>query len=691
MTAGGIHVWRSPAFRFAGIALLGALFTAWIISVALSLPRLGAELRPGVVIRSSAGELKLEPLDLMGEPGELTTHGELNRFYERQAVLARLVAAPGPRAVGESGEMAIAPGKRSWRDLPGLFWIQIFVGVGALFISGWIWSLRPRDPAVALFAMSGFSTFLSALPSAVYTTRELFIEITTFRTLETMNAWGASLFGIHMIALFLIYPARLPAHRFLAIFQCAFFLLWTISFSLQWAPDWANISLIIVTMMAIICVAIGCQFFATRGDPRGRAALSWIGLSVLVGAGGFVGLNTVPLVFGMPPLNQGYAFLFFLVIYFGLAAGLTRYRLFEVGDWAFKFLFYALGAAGLVLLDAALVFVAGLDRVPSLGIALLAVGFIYLPFRDAIASYVRGRGAISPHEFLNEALKVAFASSAAERSKKWEELLRKLFNPLEIGPLGEQIQEVEIREDGLVLAIPPVAGTPPLRLAYGMGGRGLFSNRSLEYTRQIAELIYQAETSREAYDRGTIEERRRVAQDLHDDVGARLLSGIYSADEKHRPILQAALADVRSIVGEFSGESALLEDVLADLRHEAANRLADAGIELSWPDLPGVEGLRLAYRQQKTCRSVLRELVSNVIRHSGASRVEIHVSLAGEMIQIEARDNGKGISEPALSGNAPGYGLKNLKQRLADSGGVLEISSSSAGTLVSFGLPVSIK
>jgi signal transduction histidine kinase len=399
----------------------------------------------------------------------------------------------------------------------------------------------------------------------------------------------------------------------------------------------------------------------------------------------------VPLVFGLPSLNQGYAFLFFLVIYFGLAAGLTRFRLFEVGDWAFKFLFYALGAAGLVLLDAALIFVAGLDRVPSLEISLLAVGFVYLPFRDAIAAYVRGHGAIEPHEFLNEALQVAFASSAEERSRKWGQLLRKLFDPLEISPLSEHIHEVEIREHGLVLVVPPVADSPPLRLAYGMAGRGLFSARSQEYTTQIIELIRQAETSREAYDRGAIEERRRVAQDLHDDVGARLLSGIYAADEKHRPVLQAALADVRSIVGEFSGDSTSADDVLADMRHEATIRLEGARIALEWPTQFDADGLRLAFRQQKACRSALREAVSNVIRHSGADRVEIRVGRVGGSIQISVMDNGVGVPESILRGEGGGYGLKSMRRRLADIGGCFEMDSSPRGTVVRFLIPVGIK
>ena len=61
------------------------------------------------------------------------------------------------------------------------------------------------------------------------------------------------------------------------------------------------------------------------------------------------------------------------------------------------------------------------------------------------------------------------------------------------------------------------------------------------------------------------------------------------------------------------------KDVVRPLRHEAARRLEAAEITLDWP-LPEAEPdtIRLDYRLHKALTSAVREIVSNVIRHSGA-------------------------------------------------------------------------
>lgn len=672
----------TPTFKFGFVMVLGFLVAFGALKLALHESKLGTPLAAGMNLKSPAGALVLEGLDFTTEPGELETKQDLNRFYERQEQITHIFSQKPVQAEKGPEFFEVPMTERSITDLSVLFWIPILVGLGALAISGWIWALRSRDLSSTLFALSGLSTFISAVPSAIYTTRELALPKTLFQILETLNAWGATGFGISVLALFLVYPKKPSRWKRVAVGQAVFFTVWTAAFSLQLVPDWANISLIIVSLMLCICVAIGFQFFATKNHPTQRAALVWLGLSVLIGAGAFVVFTSAPLVLGLEPFNQGYAFSFFLIIYLGLAAGLTKYKLFEVGQWAFRFLYYALGATMFVLFDAGLVFVLGLGRVPALGASLLAVGFLYLPLRDYIWRFFSKRNRMESEEMLAEALHVAFSPSDTERASRWETLLRKMFEPLEIKVLSEIISEVEIRADGLVLAIPPIAGNPPLQLSYPWSGQGLFNNRSRTLVIQILSFVEKAESNREAYDRGVTEERRRMAQDLHDDVGARLLTGLHLADEKMRPTLQGALADIRSIVSEMSGEKVGLAEVLSDLRFETVQRLSLTGIDVQWAMLSENESQDFSfdYRQRKAIASALREVVSNVIRHSGASVFTVQIERERNILKLSLRDNGRGLSTEVLNGESTGHGIKNIKRRMRDFGGTVQLSSDATGT-----------
>lgn len=190
--------------------------------------------------------------------------------------------------------------------------------------------------------------------------------------------------------------------------------------------------------------------------------------------------------------------------------------------------------------------------------------------------------------------------------------------------------------------------------------------------------------------RGEGEERRRMARDLHDDVGARLLTGLHAADERTRPLLQAALSDIRAIVSGLAGEEAQLDLVLAQIRHEAARRLEAAGIELAWPLASDASGTTpVDYRVHKALTSATREIISNVIRHSGASRLIVEQHHAAGRLALRFADNGSGLPGVALAGETSGYGLKSLRQRVVDLGGTLSLASD-GGAVIALDVPLHI-
>lgn len=657
--------------------------------------------RGTVVIGLSAegrGMVALEAQDLTPEPDFIDDYAELDRFMARQAALTHILAAPDVvlhylDAGGTAQRLAIRPGERPLLDLPVDFWVQFFTGIGGLLISGWVWSIRPRDWPPRFFIVSGVAMVMSAHAAAIYSSRELALDHILFQWLSAANFLGAMGFGAAAIALFLRYPMPLVAPRYLVWLPVAV----AISFAADRLRlfDSQNVARYLPTAseMVLIILAVGVQWYATRRDAAARAALNWLGLTISVGAGCYILIIGAPLLVGGEPyMSQGYAFGFFLLIYIGVALGLRRYRLFAIGEWSFRVLFYGGAILLMLLLDAALLYLLHLEPEPSLGLALIFVGFLYLPLRDALWRRTIARRRMAEPELFRAVIEVAFGASAAERGQRWHALLQRLFDPLELAPLGVPPRMAQLRGDGTELHLPPSGDLGGLVLRYPFGGRELFSLQHLGLARQLGLLMQHAEASRSAYERGVAEERRRISRDLHDDVGARLLTGLHKGDiADTRKILREAIVDIRSIAGALAGDRLPLSTVIADLRHETFQRLEGTGIALHWPlgaEMVGAEGagaeaIMVDYSLYHHFVSAMREIVSNAIRHAGASRLVVRLNADGDLLTAEVSDDGRG-----LQGGEGGNGLRNLRDRIAAIRGSIAFPPVPQGTMVRIAIPL---
>ncbi len=676
----------TPALRLVVVVALGVVAVGLAASTAANQPVTGHAFVPGDRLNSSAGATSVRQLDLLPEPGEIDEDEALDRFFARQDRFVALLAGDGlavrPASGGE--RIPLEARERGVDDLPALFWIQAAVGLGALLISGWVWSLRPRDLASGLFALSGLSTLAFTLSAAVYSTRELALPADLFLILRAFNTGGSCLFGIAMIALFLVYPVRLRHWRPLMALTCLVFGAWTLAAIARWVPAFALGNLVTLTEMVAILLAILAQYVATRGQPRARAILTWFGLSVLIGAGGFIALNALPLVLGREvALDQAFAFLFFLVIYLGLAAGLRRYRLFELDGWAFRILFNLAGAALLLALDAVLVLAVSMEPAEAFGVALIAIAFLYLPLRDELSRrFTRSAGPRHRGLLFESVVDVALTPPGADKKASWRALLERVFDPLALRAVTAG-PDVAIEEDGLALVVPAVGDLPAMRLEHGHGGRRLFSPRDRGEAREMVSMLRHALESRRAYEEGVAEERARIARDMHDNIGARLLGALHNpVVERKDGMIRETLSDLRDIINNAARSDLSLEETLADLRQETAERLSSAGIALSWR--ADAQAPPLAPQAVQALRSIIREAVSNVIRHAGAHHVDVALTPGEGGIVLQVSDDGAGFD---VEGAKAGNGLANMHARLTALSGRMDLVSREDGTTLTAIIP----
>jgi signal transduction histidine kinase len=201
-----------------------------------------------------------------------------------------------------------------------------------------------------------------------------------------------------------------------------------------------------------------------------------------------------------------------------------------------------------------------------------------------------------------------------------------------------------------------------------------------------------------------VEERRRIARDLHDSVSQALFSTVLHTRTAQKALVQeggspsgpverslAAIADLtRSVQGEIRAlitelrRDPVHEGLVAALDRHASGVRASDGLTI---DVRG-PGPRLALSElvETQLFAIGREALANVQRHAGASAAHVQVDAQQGQVVLEVRDNGRGFNPAARH---PGhFGLDSMRSRAAEAGGQITIESAlESGTLVRVCVP----
>ena len=181
-------------------------------------------------------------------------------------------------------------------------------------------------------------------------------------------------------------------------------------------------------------------------------------------------------------------------------------------------------------------------------------------------------------------------------------------------------------------------------------------------------------------EQATLEERERIYQDLHDDLGAKLLTLVYRAQNSNNAELaRSALQDLRDVVSRAGDENTALTYIMADYRIECEKRLGDVQIQLHWHNQVEDDSLQLTQPQALNLGRIIREAISNVIRHAHATQVVVTLHATAQYLLLEIQDDGHGL--PQSSDKSMGRGLSNIQKRAALLGGEVHFTHTDAGGL----------
>jgi len=193
-------------------------------------------------------------------------------------------------------------------------------------------------------------------------------------------------------------------------------------------------------------------------------------------------------------------------------------------------------------------------------------------------------------------------------------------------------------------------------------------------------------------DRAIEQERVRIAQDIHDDLGARVtqISLLSSSAQKRDGLSKQAREDFEQVsqlsrnmvtalyetVWAVDPENDHMDELGAYICQMATQMCAQAKLKcrLTVPDLP--RDVHLGSRIRHEVIMTIKEAIHNVIRHSGATELQIRILFDKGILTITASDNGCGFNPVE---HAHGNGLSNMKRRMESCHGTFTLQSRPGG------------
>jgi signal transduction histidine kinase len=336
-------------------------------------------------------------------------------------------------------------------------------------------------------------------------------------------------------------------------------------------------------------------------------------------------------------------------------------------------------AASLDLLFVALF---SLGPFTSLALAVFVSVALYTSARQVLLNQMLGSRALTTERTFEQLYRAARAVQAqpARYSAVIAQLLQELFEPLQCSPVaaaGRVPSQAQVSSAGSALVVPvwapgggnldPETGAAAgLVLRFAQRGQRLFTSEDALLADRVVEQLRRAVAYDHAVERGRTEERLRLAQDLHDDIGARLLTLMYQApNPEMEDYIRHTLQDLKTLTRGLAASQHRLSHAAAEWKADLTQRLTAARAELVWT-FTSDHDAQLSVVQWSALTRILRELVTNALYHGNATRVEVVFTLQAQTLHLAVLDDGQGHNPQSW---AHGLGLGGVRKRVKLLGG----------------------
>ena len=313
----------------------------------------------------------------------------------------------------------------------------------------------------------------------------------------------------------------------------------------------------------------------------------------------------------------------------------------------------------------------------SLALAVFAALAVYAGARQYLLQHLLGRSILTTERTFELLFRAARDVQARPQRypQRQAQLLREIFEPLELSRAPAAAPQARVTGGGAGLLVPLASaatdGPLAVQLRFAQRGQRLFTQEDARLAQRVLEQLRRAVAHDEAVERGRHEERQRIAQDLHDDIGARLLTLMYqSPTQEMEDYIRHTLQDLKTLTRGLAATEHLLSHAAAEWKADLTQRLQAAEAQLGW-SVQFDQDLRLSVVQWSALTRVLRELVTNALFHGHASRIDVGMVLHAGALVLQVVDDGQGRDPTSW---AHGLGMGGVRKRVKLLGGRVQWS-----------------
>lgn len=574
-------------------------------------------------------------------------------------------------ADGSRAEVKTQP--RGYAALGSMFWLMSAFAM-VLFLVGWIVPLVQPQFRNGLYAVMAHAQAAQLLLSAVSSVPALALPFTLVAIEPWLRTGLDAVTGAAIVHAATMHPTRMPARQWFAagiwVATLAYLAL-AATGALAYAWWWSQALLL---LDGLACIALLNWSYRIEPHPFAMVMQRFCLVTVSTFALLTLAVASMP---AMPPEVQPVASVG-PVIWGVFFASVILLVPFIARSQNVMREFAMLAGISTVATSVDLLFVAvfSFSQFASLTLSLFMALGAYAAIRHWLVTQMMGARSLTTERMFEHLYRIAREVEAKpERAgERMSELLRHVFEPLETLRSQGRAQQSRIAGNGAVLLvpIPNLIEGPALDgvivLRFAERGKRLFTPEDARLADRILEQLMRAIAHDRAVERGRSEERTRIAQDLHDDIGARLLTMMYKSQSKEmEDYVRHTLQDLKTLTRGLAAKSHPLTLAAAEWKTDIVQRLDAVKCELAW-SASFDEEITLSMVQWSSLTRILRELVSNIISHAHASQVAIACRLQRGEFTIVMTDDGAGRGPEKWS---HGLGLGGIRKRVKLMGGTV--------------------
>jgi signal transduction histidine kinase len=619
----------------------------------------------------------LNSLALQSSARWITSDGEQMRHQRMHIQIAEVLAQDGAVTLtfGDGNQVTVTATERGMVDLGAVFWLLCALAL-MLYLIAMVVVLAKPSARTLMYAVMSASQVVNLGFMAVESTLMLGLPGLFPLLVLPVRVACDLITGAAIVHAACVHPRTIPGANVIAGLS------WVACLSLAGlqAADllphvwwWTQIA---VGLMGVLTIGVLSWSYRLLNHPFALmmrrfsllAVCTWVLLSAAMAA-----------IDQLPSAQQQIATIGPTIWYVFLASLLMLMPFLSKSQQVMRE-FSLLAAISTIATSLDLLFVAlfSFSQFASLTMALFLSLGAYAGARTWLINQVRGHNILTTERMFERLYRIAReVENHLDRTPALlSQLLCDLFEPMETLVVHKRSQGVRVVSDGSTLLVPVPLLNPnePSRpssivLRFADRGQRLFTSEDARFADRVVEQLCRAVAFDRAVEQGRSEERLRLAQDLHDDIGARLLTLMYKAQSPEmEEYVRHTLQDLKTLTRGLAAHQHTLAHAAGEWKADLTQRLNAAHMELIWK-LHFDQDVSLNVVQWSGLTRVMRELVSNTIAHAQAQQVEVDFRLENDTLELTVTDNGMGRNPRAW---AHGLGLGGVRKRVKQLGGEVE-------------------